>query len=112
MYIYVKFLLKNLNPGPYPSHPTKTYTYKVTIMLRVRGGYLIYNVDCLMNVQMYELNVLKMSHSTKIYTCKVTIMPKVRDDYLIFNVDCLMNVQMYELNVLKMVNIFISPWKG
>ena len=27
-----------LNPGPYPSHPTSTYTCRVTIILRVCGG--------------------------------------------------------------------------
>ena len=35
----VKFPPRDLNPGPYPSHLTSTYTCKVTIALRVCGGY-------------------------------------------------------------------------
>ena len=60
MFMYVKFPPKNLNLSSYPSYLTITYTCEVTIMSRVRSGYLIYNVDCLINVQMYELNALKM----------------------------------------------------
>ena len=35
----VKFPPGDLNPSPYPSHLTSTYTYKVTIALKVCGGY-------------------------------------------------------------------------
>ena len=35
----VKFPFGDLNPDPFPSHPTKTYTCKVTIMPRVCSGY-------------------------------------------------------------------------
>ena len=34
----MKFLPGDLNPDPYPSHPTSTYTYGVTIAPRVCGG--------------------------------------------------------------------------
>ena len=37
--MYVKFSPRDLNLGPCPSHPTSTYTYEVTIALRVYGGY-------------------------------------------------------------------------
>ena len=39
----VKFLLKNLNSNPCPLHLTSTYTYEVTITLRVHGGTLYLN---------------------------------------------------------------------
>ena len=31
---------RDLNPGPYPPHPTSTYTCEVTIAPRVCGGHL------------------------------------------------------------------------
>ena len=31
----VKFLPRDLNPGFYPSHPTSTYTFEVTIVLKI-----------------------------------------------------------------------------
>ena len=31
---------RDLNPAPYPPHPTSTYTYGVTIAPRVCGGKL------------------------------------------------------------------------
>ena len=34
VYICVKLLPGNLNPSPYPPHPTSTYTYEVTIAPR------------------------------------------------------------------------------
>ena len=34
----VKLLLGDLNPNPYPPHPTSTYTCGVTIATRVCGG--------------------------------------------------------------------------
>ena len=34
----MKFPSKNLNPGPYPPHPTSTYTYGIIIAPRVCGG--------------------------------------------------------------------------
>ena len=34
----VKFLSGDLNLGPYPPHPTNTYTYGVAIAPRVCGG--------------------------------------------------------------------------
>ena len=34
----VKFPPGDLNPGPYPPHPTSTYTYGVTIAQRMCGG--------------------------------------------------------------------------
>ena len=34
----VKLPLGNLNPGPYPPHPTSIYTYGVTIVPRMCGG--------------------------------------------------------------------------
>ena len=38
----VKFPPRYLNPGPYPPHPTSTYTYGVTIAQRMCGdGYRI-----------------------------------------------------------------------
>ena len=36
--MYVKFSLRNLKPGFYPPHLTNTYTYEVTIILKVCGG--------------------------------------------------------------------------
>ena len=36
--MYVKLLLKDLNPGPYPPHPINTYTYGVTIASKMSGG--------------------------------------------------------------------------
>ena len=38
MYRCVKLPSRELNPIPYPSHPTSIYTYGVTITLRVCGG--------------------------------------------------------------------------
>ena len=35
MYIYVKLSTENLNPNPYRSHLTSTYSYRVTIIPRV-----------------------------------------------------------------------------
>lgn len=37
--MYVKFLSKNLNPSSYPLHPTSTYNYGMTIILKVRGDH-------------------------------------------------------------------------
>ena len=34
----VKLPSENLNPGPYPPHPTSIYIYEVTTKSRVRGG--------------------------------------------------------------------------
>ena len=34
MYVYVKFPHGDLNFGPYPPHPTNTYTYGVIIALK------------------------------------------------------------------------------
>ena len=36
----VKLFLRDLNPNPYPSHPTNTYTCGVTIALRVCSGII------------------------------------------------------------------------
>ena len=38
MCMCVRLLSKDLNPNSYPSHPTRTYTYKITIILRVHNG--------------------------------------------------------------------------
>ena len=35
----VNLLLGDLNPDPYPLHPTNTYTYGVTIALRMCRGH-------------------------------------------------------------------------
>ena len=32
----------DLNPGPYPPHPTSTYTYEVTIAPRVHEVFFIF----------------------------------------------------------------------
>ena len=40
----VKPSLGNLNPGPYPPHPTNIYTCGVTTSPRVRSGLLIFFV--------------------------------------------------------------------
>ena len=37
--MYVKLSPRNLNPGPYPPHPTSTYTCEVTITSMVHGSY-------------------------------------------------------------------------
>ena len=58
--MHVKFPPKNLNLNPCFPHLTSTYTCVMTITPRMCGGYLTYNVDCLINVQRYELNALKM----------------------------------------------------
>ena len=34
----VKLPLRDLNPGPYPPHPTSTYTCEVSTAPRVRDG--------------------------------------------------------------------------
>ena len=34
----VKLLSRDLNSGPYSSHPTSSYTYKMTIAPRMYGG--------------------------------------------------------------------------
>ena len=34
-----KLFLRDLNPDPYLSHPTSTYTYGIITKLRVHGGY-------------------------------------------------------------------------
>ena len=36
--MFVKLLLEDLNHGPYPEHPTSTYTCGVTNAPRVHGG--------------------------------------------------------------------------
>ena len=36
--MYVKLSLGNLNPDPYSSHSISTYTYRITITSKVRGG--------------------------------------------------------------------------
>ena len=38
MHMYVKLSLGDLNSNPYPSHPTRTYTCRVIIILKVRNG--------------------------------------------------------------------------
>ena len=38
MCMCVRLLSVDLNPTSYPSHPTRTYTYKITIIQRVRNG--------------------------------------------------------------------------
>ena len=38
----VKLPLGDLNPGPYPPHPTSTYTYRVTISSRIYGDILFH----------------------------------------------------------------------
>ena len=43
MYICVKFSPRDLNPGPYPPHPTNTYTCGVTIVPRVCNGVKLLN---------------------------------------------------------------------
>ena len=35
MYMCVKLPPRNLNPNPYPQYPTNTYSYGVTIALKV-----------------------------------------------------------------------------
>ena len=42
----VKLHPKDLNPDPYPQHPTSTYTYGVTIGPRVCGGLTHNTVEC------------------------------------------------------------------
>ena len=54
--MYVKLPPQDLNSNLCLPHPTSTYTCEVTITLRIYDGYLTYNVDCLINVQSYELN--------------------------------------------------------
>ena len=39
--MYVKLHSRDLNPNPYPLHPTNTYTCEKTIALRMRGGEMI-----------------------------------------------------------------------
>ena len=41
----VKLLLRDLNPNPYPLHPTSTYTCRVTIALRVYSGKNLFVKD-------------------------------------------------------------------
>ena len=36
--MYVKFPPGDLNPNPYPPHPTNTYTCKVTTTPKVHSG--------------------------------------------------------------------------
>ena len=38
----VKLPPRDLNPGPYPAHPTGIYTCEVTTTPRIRGGVYIY----------------------------------------------------------------------
>ena len=40
--MYVKFPPRDLNPSPYPSHFTSTYTCGVTIALRVYGDIFFF----------------------------------------------------------------------
>ena len=40
VYVCMKLIFWNLNPDPYPPHPTSTYTCEVTIAPRVCGGHL------------------------------------------------------------------------
>ena len=40
----VKFLLGNMNPDPYPPHPTYTYTCGITLVLRVCGEETLFNI--------------------------------------------------------------------
>ena len=52
----VKFPVGDLNPDPYPSHPTSIYTYRVTTAPRVRGGktYYLYTLDMsYVNIKFY-----------------------------------------------------------
>ena len=37
----VKISFEDLNPGPYPTHPTNTYTHEITISPRVHSGVII-----------------------------------------------------------------------
>ena len=48
--MYVKLLLRDLNPGPYPPYPISTYTYGVTIVPRM-------SVICLQNINTKEYDV-------------------------------------------------------
>lgn len=34
----IKFFFRDLNPNFYLSHPTNTYTYRITIAAKVHGG--------------------------------------------------------------------------
>ena len=45
----VKLPLRDLNPDPYPSHLTSTYTYGVTTASRVHGDYF-----CLSNYLLFS----------------------------------------------------------
>ena len=63
---------RDLNPGPYPSHPTSTYTCKVTIMLRMCGS-VIWGMNVLAFkgsfILIWGMNVLTFK-STSIHACK------------------------------------------
>ena len=52
----ITFLVGDLNPDPYPLHPTSTYTYRVTTALRAHGGntYYLYTLDMsYVNIKFY-----------------------------------------------------------
>ena len=53
----VKFLPKNLNPGPNPPHLTSTYTCRVTTASMVHGGMIvsIININRIVQIYIYDL---------------------------------------------------------
>ena len=52
----IKLSAGDLNPDPYPSHPTNTYTYRMTTTPRVCGGktYYLFTLDMsYVNIKFY-----------------------------------------------------------
>ena len=58
----VKLIPRDLNPGPYPPHPTSTYTCGVTTASMVHGGEININIKhakmfMLINVNKHKINI-------------------------------------------------------
>ena len=54
----VKLPLGDLNPNHCPPHPTITYTYGVTVALKVCGDNLKKNINMSVWIKRYKRNIL------------------------------------------------------
>ena len=59
MCVRVKLSFKDLNPDPYPPHPTNTYMCRVTIVPKMCGGI----VSLFKQHNMYFYNTIKVFDS-------------------------------------------------
>ena len=67
----VKFPPKDLNSGPYPSHPTSTYTCGVTTALRVCDGELFFFGLVYLDLDFKSINFFMITKMRKMLELQV-----------------------------------------